>query len=158
MGRVRAVLECLEIAGRRREEEDGGATTRAKVLRKGAHTYGRGSSWARTSLIQFQEFLSPPAPCREERTLERDSFKNCVHASGSSQRLQLNQVVEMAGVNAEERVVGDVSAARNKQKNPYFCHMTPPPLDEGLWLWADAGDELCFPWTLERAQHELCAP
>lgn len=30
MGRIRAVLECLEIAGRRREEEDGGATTRAR--------------------------------------------------------------------------------------------------------------------------------
>lgn len=68
MGCIRAVLECLEIAGRRREEKDGGGTTyvTSEMPLKGVLTCGRGSSWTRTSLFQFQESLSPPEPCREE--------------------------------------------------------------------------------------------
>lgn len=71
VGRVRAVLECLEIAGRRTGEEDGSgaARVRSELLIKGARTCGRGSSGARTSLFRFQESLSPPEPYGTERTL-----------------------------------------------------------------------------------------
>lgn len=80
VGRVRAVLECLEIAGKRTEEEDGrgAARVRSEILAKGARTCGRDSSWARTSFFRFHESLSPPEPYGTERTLHRRSVRVCV--------------------------------------------------------------------------------
>lgn len=69
MGRVRAVLECLEIAGRT-EEEDGGGTTRARYSSKVCIHVGEVLHGQEHLCFNFRDFypLQSPAGRRDHQS------------------------------------------------------------------------------------------
>lgn len=96
------------------------------MLLKGVHTCGRGSSWTRTSLFQFQESLSPPEPCREERTLHRCIHLECICVLECPYRdWRWIRWLKWLGW-MWRRGLYEIFLQKEKQDNPYFYHMTPP--------------------------------
>ena len=110
VGRVRAVLERLEIAGRRTEEEEGCEAARAKsevlvCLHVGEVRHGQ-----EHLCFDIRNLYPLQSPIGQKEHYTWCSVCECVCVCVSSQGLKMNQVVKVTGVNAEERVVRDISA------------------------------------------------